>query len=84
MNKGILYFIAHWCEPCKLFGPIVDSAATQKGIPVKKINIDYDTSFVAQYNVKSVPTIVLTDNNGNELNRLVGKHDMNTVINFIG
>ena len=84
MKKGILYFSAPWCEPCKVFGPVVNSAASQKNIPVKKINIDYDVNFVEKYNIKNVPTVVLTDDAGNELNRLMGNHSLEAVLNFIG
>jgi thioredoxin-like negative regulator of GroEL len=84
MNKGILYFSAPWCEPCKVFGPILESAIKQKRIGLKKINIDYDVNFVEKYGVKSVPTIILTDGAGNEQKRLMGNQSLETVLNFIG
>tara|TARA_R100001443_G_scaffold114997_1_gene131911 strand:- start:116 stop:367 length:252 start_codon:yes stop_codon:yes gene_type:complete len=69
MNKGILYFSAPWCGPCTQLTPIIDSL---KNINVRKINVDYDADLTQRYNVKSVPTLVLTDLNGKELKRLQG------------
>ena len=71
MEKGILYFSAPWCEPCKVLSPQMDQIANQ-GIKVKKINIDYDTVFPKKYNVQSVPTCIVTDMNGNEIKRHIG------------
>tara|TARA_B100001778_G_scaffold160867_1_gene132170 strand:+ start:1366 stop:1623 length:258 start_codon:yes stop_codon:yes gene_type:complete len=70
MNKGILYFSAPWCGPCQALGPIVDQLGNE-GISIKKVNIDYETDLTTRYNIKSVPTLVLTDLNGNEIKRLV-------------
>ena len=68
MSKGILYFSAPWCEPCKQLGPVIDSLISE-GINVKKVNTDYDVSLVEKYNVKNVPTLILTDLQGNEIKR---------------
>ena len=70
MNKGILYFSAPWCGPCQQLTPIIDTLPSN--INIRKINVDYDADLVQRYNVKSVPTLVLTDMSGNELKRLQG------------
>jgi thioredoxin-like negative regulator of GroEL len=50
----------------------MDELARQ-GIPVKKINVDYDTQFVQEYNVRNIPTVVLFEQNGRgELGRRTG------------
>ena len=81
MNKGIVYFSAPWCQPCKTLGPIMDGL-TGEGINLKKVNIDYDTLFAQKYNVKNIPTLVLTDLEGNELGRKVGIQTRQEILNW--
>ena len=73
MNKGILYFSAPWCGPCKVMTPLIEQMGKQGRIRVKKVNVDYDAQLPQQYNIKSVPTMVLTDLDGNEISRKVGQ-----------
>ena len=79
MNKGILYFSAPWCEPCKVLSPQMEEIG-RSGIPVKKVNIDYDAAFPKKYNVKTIPTCILTNMNGKEIKRHVGGFDGITAI----
>ena len=71
MNKGILYFSAEWCGPCKQLGPKIDMLK-EEGVNVKKINCDYEASIVQKYNIRNIPTLVLTDLQGNEIKRMSG------------
>jgi thioredoxin 1 len=85
MNKerGIIYFSAPWCQPCKMLGPIIDGLIS-KGMQVKKVNCDYDASMVQKYNVKSIPTLILTDLEGNEIGRKVGALTEGQILEFYG
>ena len=76
--KGFLYFSAEWCQPCKMLGPIMEQV-TKQGIQVSKINVDYDVTLTKQYNVTSVPTVILVEN-GVEKTRFVGAKPMNEII----
>lgn len=82
MNK-ILYFTAVWCTPCKLLGPTMSEVSEH--ITVDKIDIDESTNthLLAQYNVKSVPTIILINENGDELDRKVGVQRKDAYIEMI-
>jgi len=77
----LLYFSAAWCGPCKSFGPIMDQVA-QSGIPVQKVNIDTENELTAKYGIRSVPTVIKVDGNGNKLDMFVGVRDANTVKQF--
>ena len=68
MNKGMLFFSAPWCEPCGVLKPVINQLE-KGGINVRNVNIDYDAAMVEQYNIKSVPTLILTDLSGNEIKR---------------
>jgi thioredoxin 1 len=73
-----LYFSAPWCGPCKAFSPIMEQVAQE--IPVQKVNVDEENSLAMQYAVRSVPTIVLVDQNGAELSRHVGVQQKSMVL----
>ena len=77
--KGFIYFSAEWCQPCKALGPIMEQVAKQ--VPVNKVNVDYDVSLTKQYNVTSVPTVILVDN-GVEKTRFTGVKPLNDIVNI--
>ena len=68
--KKILYFSAPWCGPCKVLGPTMQKLSSE--LPITKINVDEDTNTSVKYGIRNVPTLVLIDQSGKELNRLVG------------
>jgi thioredoxin-like negative regulator of GroEL len=58
----------------------MDQVARQ-GIPVEKINVDYETDRTVSANVISVPTVVLAQN-GVEIKRFVGAKTLQQVLDF--
>ena len=82
MDKGILYFSTPWCGPCKLMSPLIESMEKQGKIVVRKINVDYDATLPTKYNVKNVPTLILTDLNGTEISRKVGQMSEQQILDF--
>jgi thioredoxin 1 len=78
--KTLFYFSAPWCGPCQTLGPVMDQVARQ-GIPVEKINVDYETDRTVSANVISVPTVVLAQN-GVEIKRFVGAKTLQQVLDF--
>jgi len=78
--KKILYFSAPWCGPCRMLGPTMNSVADQ--VNFTKINVDEDTNTSVKYGIRNVPTLVLVDQSGKELNRLVGNVSKQQIIDF--
>ena len=68
--KSIKYFTATWCGPCQRFKPIMQEVANE-GHSVQFIDIDSQEDLARQYNVRSVPTVII-EQNGSEVNRLIG------------
>ena len=68
--KKILYFTASWCGPCKTLGPIIESLSSQ--INYQKIDVDSNQDMSIKYKVRNVPILILVDEKGEALNRLVG------------
>jgi thioredoxin 1 len=80
MKKTLFYFTAPWCTGCQSFGPVMDMIA-QQGIPVEKINVDYETDRAKSANVISIPTVVLAEN-GQEIRRFTGVKSLQQVLDF--
>jgi thioredoxin len=71
MELSILDFTAAWCGPCRQLRPVLDSLAKEYGIPLVEVDTDHDPLTAQQYNVRSMPTVVLI-RDGREVGRFVG------------
>jgi thioredoxin 1 len=56
----IIDFYADWCGPCKILGPTMEQISDErKDLKVVKINVDEEGELAQQFNVMSIPTIVV-------------------------
>ena len=67
----LLDFHAEWCGPCRQMRPAVE-ALVAKGYPVKSVDIDQSPDLASRYDVQAVPTFVVVDADGRELDRTSG------------
>jgi thioredoxin 1 len=59
---------ADWCAPCKRFAPIFAKVASEfPEVEFAQINADANIQFLNDYNIQSIPTILITDDNGDIL-----------------
>lgn len=60
----VIDFFATWCGPCKAVGPILEDLKTDlgEGVRIYKIDVDQNPSLASQYNVRSVPTLMIFKN----------------------
>ena len=60
-------FYASWCMPCKMLSPIIEEIAKEyEGkVVVCKIDIDENEELANEYNIMSVPTVIIFKNNEN-------------------
>ena len=65
-------FWAAWCGPCRMLSPVVDEVAAElSGVKVGKVNIDEQPDLAAQFDVMSIPTLVVFKD-GKVVNQSVG------------
>ena len=68
----LLDFYADWCGPCRMVGPIVSEISDERSdVKVGKINVDEQPELAAQFQVMSIPMLVVIKN-GKLSNQAVG------------
>lgn len=77
-------FWADWCGPCKMIAPELDKLADEMvgKVLVGKINVDENRVTPGQFQVMSIPTMILFKN-GKEVERAIGfrkKDELKTMI----
>ena len=80
--KKILYFSATWCGPCKQLAPIVNNLVAE-GFPITKIDVDSNPDLSTQYSIRSIPTMVVLDENGIEVNKAIGAISSDQIKNLL-
>jgi thioredoxin 1 len=77
-------FHANWCGPCRTLAPVLEQVAKDiKGkATIGKIDIDSEQKTASQFQITSVPTMILFKN-GKEVGRLVGLRTADAVKDFI-
>jgi len=72
MTVTLLDFYADWCGPCKTQDPILDDLKEEwEGIEFEKINVDEDQETANEYQVRSLPTLIVENDDG-VVERFVG------------
>ena len=80
----LIDFYADWCGPCKMMSPIIDEIAEEVGDKIKggKINVDENQELAMEYEVMSIPTIIILQN-GEVKNSFVGVRKKEEIISCL-
>ncbi|MFB6079827.1 MAG: thioredoxin domain-containing protein [Haloferacaceae archaeon] len=76
-------FYADWCGPCKTQDPILEELESDyESVEFEKIDVDENQDVANQYSVRSLPTLVVEDDDG-EVERFIGvtqREDIETAL----
>ncbi len=78
----VVDFYATWCGPCKRIAPALESSANELAGRVKfiKVNVDKVYDLSETYNIRAMPTVVLLDSSGAEIQRKVGPDQISDLL----
>ncbi len=86
ISKGLTLvdFHATWCGPCRMIAPIVEQIADKGAgkVTVAKVDIDQAQEVTNQFQITSVPTLILFKD-GQEVKRIVGVKDFDYLMNLV-
>ena len=69
-------FWASWCGPCRMIAPVIERIAEKFDgrIKVGKVNVDEEPEISLEYNIASIPTVMIFKN-GEEVSKSIGYSD---------
>lgn len=80
MNK-LLCFTAEWCAPCRGMKPTLEKLDQSR---IVRCDIDENPNKCATYRVGTVPTFILVDEYGKELDRIIGSTTLSNLTELLG
>lgn len=81
----ILYdFYATWCNPCKALMKTLEDLELPEGYTLEKVDIEENDDLVTKYRIRSVPTLIVVTNDGEEVDRQVGNISKDKILELCG
>jgi len=83
-GKVLVDFWASWCGPCKMIAPVVEEIANEfEGrVKVCKVNVDEEAELSINYQVMSIPTILIFEN-GQVVNKSIGYRGKDELVELL-
>ena len=79
----LLDFWASWCGPCRTVAPIIEEIAKEReDIKVVKINVDEEPELAAQFQIMSIPTLMVFKN-GKVANHALGALPKHQILSLL-
>lgn len=83
-GKVLVDFWASWCGPCQMLGPVMEEIAADAShkIKVVKVNIDQQPELANQYQISSIPCVILFEKSQVK-QVIVGYHPKQDYLNLL-
>ena len=80
----IIKITAMWCPSCLIMNSMIDDIISECNATMESFDFDMDQEKVDEYHVdKILPVLIKVDENGNEIDRIVGEHTSKEIKEFI-
>ena len=80
--KTLLKFSADYCTPCKQLSKTLAEVDLQ-GISYQEITVEGNLHLVKQWSIRSIPTLILLDEEGKEIKRHTGSLSATDLTKFL-
>jgi len=75
---------AIWCPGCLVMKKVWNNILKDNELDILELDYDMDSDEVSKYNVgKVLPVVIFVDDNGNELERLIGEQKESNLLEVI-
>ncbi len=83
-DKPVLIdFWANWCGPCRMIAPIIEEIAQEReDIKVVKIDVDEAQDLAIQYQIMSIPTLLVVEK-GKVVNQSIGVKPKDKILEML-
>lgn len=75
-------FYADWCGPCRMILPFLEDIKSEMDIKIVKVNIDSSHDIAAEYDVMSIPTLILFEG-GKRVSTNVGAASKARIVEWV-
>jgi len=84
-KKSLIQFSTNWCNPCKILKPIMEEISNEMSDKLNFFYMDTDESpsTPTLFSIRSVPTLILFDEKGEQKSVKVGATSKSNVISFL-
>lgn len=82
-KKTLMKFYGEWCGPCKILDGVMKNIDLS-GVEYENIDIATAPDVTAHYRVRAVPTLILLDEDGNEVKRHSGTMNAEALTKWLG
>ena len=85
MKKELLVISAVWCPSCLILNKHLKKLKEEySNLIISRLDYDMDEEKIFKYNIgDKLPVMILLDEEGNELKRLIGEKSYNEIVDFL-